>query len=289
MSIETPSVEVLIVGYNSANVIEAAIESVALIPGATVAVVDHGESPDTLAKAQQTANRMGISLRGYHDPTNPGFAGGCNGLAANSSAEWLLFLNPDAVITQWSTSVLMDGRVIGALQKDQTGKPIHSYGLQYRVADEVRRSWLRRTPPLPTGGIGYVGGAALAVQRHWFHQLNGFDSAYFLFYEDIDFCLRATKQSMKVEVSQQWHVTHSVGHSARKNWVNVLAVSFQSGQRFHRTHYGEQRKYSGYVAVDSLLRIVSSKDGSKRRGYVQLLKQAIRATFSINAVASGPH
>jgi N-acetylglucosaminyl-diphospho-decaprenol L-rhamnosyltransferase len=270
----TNSVEVLIVGFNSQEVIGSAVQSCAGFPHLSVAVIDHGDG-GSVETARATADKFGIAFRSVLDPSNPGFAAGCNTLARGSHADWLMFLNPDAAIVRFDPVTLQRSRIIGATQRDSKGALVHSSGVRWDVKAEISRSWLRRHPRSPEGE-GYVGGGALLIERHVFEKLNGFDARYFLFYEDIDLCLRANKLGYPTFVDARWEVVHDVGHAARKDWSFALERSYASGRIFHAEHYGEVRRYDLYVCVDSLLRSFRSLRTSRSAVYRQLARLAAR-------------
>ncbi len=272
------TVEVCIVAYRSQDCIAQAVRSATLIPGSSVAVCDNGPGSTSLEPARCAADSLGITFRSLTAAHNPGFAASCNTLAQTSSAHWLVFLNPDAIIVEWPWGPLgpSTGLVLGATQRTSAGKELGAYGRSYGVLEEMRRSWLRGKSPVPHG-TGFVGGGAMAIERHHFHELGGFDERYFMFYEDIDLCLRASTSGMTVAMEPRWSVIHDLGHSARKNISNALLVSYESGRLFHTTPQNHMRAYDMYIATDSALRWVFSavtRRRAHRHAYASLLRVA---------------
>jgi N-acetylglucosaminyl-diphospho-decaprenol L-rhamnosyltransferase len=254
----TPTVEVLVVSYGSARVVARLLASLAThLPDAPVAIREHAGSPHDAAALEQLAAGHSAPVRVEHDPSNPGFGAGCNALAASSTADFLLFLNPDTELVSWpwnATSPPPAGTVVGPLMVD-SGPPGEHYGRRYRIRDEVARSWLRRQPQRPDGS-GYVSGAALLVERAAFGQIGGFDEGFFLFYEDIDLCLRANAAGYPTLIDDRWTVRHGRHHSTSERFAQSLVWSYQSALRFHAKHGSPAWAYRGYVATDSLLRAV---------------------------------
>lgn len=246
------SVDVCIISFDAIDTIEDCIQSVALVPGASIVLREHSRSLLTLKRATQVAARTNIPIRTSHDASNPGFATGMNSLAAASTADWLYFLNPDAAVLQWPFVQKSPpaGSIIGAVQTTSSGQAVRAWGRRYRVRDEIARSWLRRAPR-PRRGRGFVGGAGLLIERDLFEQLGGFDPAFFLFYEDIDLCVRATAARASVAVDDGLTIRHDTGTSTRKNWGATLHTSYQSGRHFHAKHGHWVRGYDLYVMVDA--------------------------------------
>ncbi|HVT20100.1 MAG TPA: glycosyltransferase family 2 protein [Mycobacteriales bacterium] len=91
------TVGVVIVSYDSGPVVEAAIDAVAAQAPTAIVVVDNAPtaSPD-LARAAAAHPDLVV----IHRPDNPGFCAGNNiGVAALPPTEFVLFLNPDAIVS----------------------------------------------------------------------------------------------------------------------------------------------------------------------------------------------
>ncbi len=109
-----------------------------------------------------------------------------------------------------------------------SGDPSRHYGVRYRIRDEIARSWLRRVAPRPNGS-GFVSGAALLIARADFDRIGGFDEEYFLFYEDIDLCLRANAAGIGTFVDERFTVRHSGAHSTSAAFRHVADVVVRIG------------------------------------------------------------
>ncbi len=201
---------------------------------------------------EQRAARF-AAVRWEHDPTNPGFAVGCNVLAEGSAAAWLLFLNPDARIVAWPwTPVPASPAVIGAWI-DGDGAPDRHFGRSWRVRDEVARSWLRRGTGAPAGS-GFVSGAAMLVDHGTFRALGGFDEGFFMYYEDVDLGRRAGELGVAVLADARFRVEHDGGHAARRAPGVALMRSYRSAVRLRERQGDPLRAYLLYVVVDAGLR-----------------------------------
>jgi len=208
-----------------------------------------------------------------------------NVLAAEATAPWLLFLNPDAEVLSFpwpDQPSLPAGSLIGAEQFDSRGRPVRAYGRRYRVVDEMLRSWLRRVPE-PREGTGFVGGAGLLIERQRFSTLGGFDERYFLFYEDVDLCLRAQAAGLPVRLERRFRIRHDTGSSARRNWDAALGHSYRSGRIFHEVYGHSLRGYDAFVAADAGARAVlwrTRGDRRRSRAYRHLAGRAAAALLS---------
>ena len=273
------SFEFCIVAYRSENVIAHAIASVSDVANSRIAVCDNSPDGSSLEVAAQSAATSEIAFRSIVAPENPGFAAACNMLAVTSDADWLVFLNPDATVTTWpwGPGGPASDQIVGAEQMDSSGRLVGAYGTKYNVAEEIRRSWLRRPSPKPNCR-GFVGGGAMAIERKRFLELGGFDAAFFLFYEDIDLCMRAAEIGLAVFVETAWKVQHDFGHSARRNLGHALLTSYNSGRLFHRKYGHGIVRYDAYIAVDALLRWSRSfllRNSEGRRAYAAVARASI--------------
>jgi N-acetylglucosaminyl-diphospho-decaprenol L-rhamnosyltransferase len=278
------SFEVCIVSFGSESYIPMWLDSAAKV-GASLGVADNHPSGSTLNALGNASDRSGAQVRMVALPQNPGFGAACNALGESSTADWLIFLNPDAVVDSFPGTELVIGTIYGALQNTPDGHTIHCTGQSYRVRDEISRSWGRRMPR-PADGVGYVSGGALAISRHDFLRLGGFDERMFLFYEDIDLCLRASAVGCRVTIHPQWHVTHEVGHATRRDWTSALSTSYRSGRYFHGKHHHSVRAYDLYVGVDAAARSLLAairRDKSKCSAYITLTKRALTNFVQGNA------
>ena len=174
-------------------------------------LVDNG---NTVAARQAVAKMVAKDerIRILQGHGNIGFGKACNYGAKLARGEYLLFLNPDAIISKGAARQLANcGKtlnqpwVAGGLLKDVNGREqrggrrgrltplsaIVSFSPLHRLP--FLKSIHRETDPLPSKPHNYatVSGACLMMDRHSFEAVDGFDENYFLHVEDIDLCKRS--------------------------------------------------------------------------------------------------
>lgn len=276
--------EVCFVSYGSVGHLRSTITTVRdRVPDACIAIQEH--APDARDTEAQRAELVaaGASCRVQHDPSNPGFGAGCNALARSSTAAWLLFLNPDAALTRWEVDVdALDPSVVYGPAVFEGRRPESHRGRSYRIIDELSRSWLRRSGHAPDG-TGFVSGAALLVSADAFARVGGFDEGYFLFYEDIDLCLRANAMGVRTELLPGVAVHHTGGHSTAADPSGALNSSYESGCKFHASQGESVRLYRLYVAVDAIARAALHALRRRRvraRAYASLAHRAGREAIT---------
>lgn len=69
----------------------------------------------------------------------------------------------------------------------------------------------------PKYRFGYADGAILAVKRHIFNQIGGFDESFFFYSEDADFSLRVRKNGYKIKFCPKSRIIHLRGGSSDPN------------------------------------------------------------------------
>ncbi|AFU44357.1 glycosyl transferase family protein [Acidovorax sp. KKS102] len=165
-----------------------------------------------------------------------GFGANHNQASRRALGDWFCVVNPDI---QWCTAVAphrASGRLQAALALPAmaNGKPVGLYCPEQVTAEGIRQDYAR-TLPTPwvlaarwaarqrnTGqlrgvapGVGqahWVNGACLLVPLHTYLQLGGFDERYFMYCEDVDFCLRLQLQGYLLAA-----MPLAVVHAAQRN------------------------------------------------------------------------
>jgi N-acetylglucosaminyl-diphospho-decaprenol L-rhamnosyltransferase len=236
-----PTIDICVVTYRSEETIGDLISSVKRhLPGARILVCDN--SPDQATVwAVRAAGTSGTDCIVFQPGRNLGFGRGCNELARRSDAEWLIFVNPDADIVQFSLDLadLPARTVVGAIVRGIDGEVQDTFGPERTMASEIAIRLFRRKPRVATQAepfeVAFVSGAALAVRRSDFLALDGFNvDRYFMYYEDIDFCRRVREAGGQVTVGPGWCVRHIGGHSAKKAHATALIRSYISAANYHR-------------------------------------------------------
>jgi GT2 family glycosyltransferase len=85
--------------------------------------------------------------------------------------------------------------------------------------------------------VDMVVGASLIIRRELFKKLNGFDQRIFMFMEDDDLCLRATKAGYGVAIYTKASLVHLQGKSISDNRKRK-ALYYASQDYFWRKHRG---------------------------------------------------
>jgi GT2 family glycosyltransferase len=167
-----------------------------------------------------------------HD--NPGFGAANNEGVARAGGEVTVLLNPDIVPAPGAVeqlAVLAAGREAlvvprlrnadGSIQRSAFGAPGRpSAVITALMPGPLRREpWRTREPRI----VGWALAAALAAPTELLRRLGPFDPGAFLFYEDMDLCLRAHAQGIPTVLHPEVELTHAGGHSYGSAPADLLA------------------------------------------------------------------
>ncbi len=218
--------EVVIVSYHSRDQV-AGLLSGAAGPDQRLVVVDNSSGADGVAGLL-----AGFPHGRYLDGRNSGFAAAANTGARSSSAEFLIFANPDSrptpVIWQALLADLEADPHLAAVAASPTGVDgrieIGAAGWQPTIRRcLVQAVGLHRWRP--TAGVyarprvgaslqpDWLTGACLAVRRKTFLELGGFDERYFVYNEDMAFGRMVRDAGLRQTLRTDLLVPHAAGSS----------------------------------------------------------------------------
>lgn len=175
---------------------------------------------------------------------NLGFATAVNiGLkrALESGAEKVLLLNPDLIITNENINNLnkSDGDIVGPILKFTRGKNIvldHGgkvnlfLGRAKHIENHEGDSGLGQNDEIRK--IDYISGACMLIKREVFEKIGVFDERFFMYFEDVDFCLRACEAGFFVAVDPQVVVEHQITEHKFSNDKQKIEFNLQSNYHF---------------------------------------------------------
>lgn len=231
---------ILVVAYNSEPELPRLIDSVErhFPEGTTLAIWSNSDSERLRTALTDVLSTTSLRVEVHGDGSNLGFAEACNRLAAVCTSETVLFLNPDTEIRDFRGAMEVNGtRIVAPLIYSETGELQRTFGAARTLRREAAIRLLHWEPallepgePIPTG---FVSGAAFVVNRRRFLEIGGFDSAYFMYYEDLDFCRRWHESGGSIWVDPRFEVMHIGGVSASSNLILALQRSYESALTFH--------------------------------------------------------
>lgn len=254
---EMPDVSVLIVNYNGLRFLEECLASVKTAFAKysfEIVVVDNASQDESQRFLENRSD-----IRYVESKANLGFTGGNNLAAQHARGHVLLLLNNDtkvnANLDPLIDKVLQDSTgAAGARLVYGDGRVQFSVGLHHHPLRLIL-SWMglekahslppvfRRIESDPTfynlthEKVDWVSGACLATPSKLWKQLNGLDDSFFMYCEDVDYCLRVRQAGYRVSYVADTLVTHYEG--AGRPWIGEAALKRTArsyGLYLHKHH-----------------------------------------------------
>lgn len=186
--------------------------------------------------------------------TNLGFAKSINlgiGEALKKRATHVLILNNDTVVSSDFLTPLINSKydlvspIIKFKRKgewtyDFGGKVNWLIGRPYHLERKKIFNFSRQKRDPAMAGqfsifknkLDYVSGCSLMVKKDVFEKIGLFDENFFLYFEDVDFCLRAKKAGFRVGVETKSIITHFLEEEKNQTRLFKLKYLLQSQKYF---------------------------------------------------------
>ncbi len=225
--LKTPRLSIVVVNYRQWEKTNEMVRQLLATAGvrsgdAEIVIVDNHSPAHPLAR--KLRRQPGVSLRRWD--RNEGFARAVNEGCRLSRGDWFLLLNPDMTLSEGFLDGVLaladnlekqDARagIVGFHLRNSDGSQQLSTGpfptlrttLLRLALPRSRRKYnvLRANERCP---VPWVTGCCLLVRRSCLEELGGLDEEYFLYYEDVDLCLRARARGWSVWYEPNLTVIH---------------------------------------------------------------------------------
>lgn len=232
---------VIIINWRQA---QATINCVRSIEDSTpVIILDNGSGDDSVKILKSTLPNRQI----FEMPANLGFTRAANlGMqyAFGYGAHGVLLLNNDTIVAPGSIERL------SAALSDPCAGILSAKVYQF---DHPTRFWSvggiwtdRGVQSLGWGetdhgqydqcNLDFVFGCAMLIPLRTFQRIGGFDERFFMYYEDVDLCLRARAAGLTVGLVPETRVSHIGSQSTASTPHVKLYLEGRSRQQFYRKH-----------------------------------------------------
>lgn len=196
-----------------------------------------------------------LDLQILETQKNVGFGTAHNAGFERSRGEYILFLNPDTEIFPGAIVALLDVfekdkkiGIAGPILVDSAGN-IQSdcFGASRTPLSTIKRKIFPRKNNKDSLGqeifeTDWISGGMMLVRRDVFEKTGGFDENYFMYFEDVDLCLRAKKMGSRIAVNPAARVFHESGKSFAS--VQEKKKHYYASQDYYiRKHFGSAAAY----------------------------------------------
>ena len=261
MAEKFPTLDIITVNWNAGTLLESCLKSIAHADQrglvlTRVVVVDNGSVDGSV----EGLDRFPLPISFIRNRENRGFSAACNQGARGSRADYLLFLNPDVVLTRdslsravarmacheaGSTGILgiqllgEDGRVSRTCARFPRPRHFlsHMLGLN-RLSSRlfpthVMLEWDHRE----NREVDHVMGAFFLIRRPLYEALKGFDERFFVYLEDLDLSFRAHQAGWRSYYLADAKAYHKGGGTSDQIKALRLFYSLRSRILFGYKHF----------------------------------------------------
>ena len=265
---------VIIVNYNVRAYLEqclrTAFEALKGIDG-DVFVVDNQSTDGSVEMVREKFPNVKLIA----NADNVGFSRANNQAIRESSAEYVLLLNPDTVVGEdvfHKVAAFMDAHPkaggLGVKMIDGTGQflPESKRGLPtpavafYKIIGLTRlfpkskvfgRYHLGHLPENQAAPIEILSGACMFLRKKTLDEVGLLDESFFMYGEDIDLSYRITMGGYENWYLPEARIIHYKGESTKKSTVNYVFVFYNAMAIFAKKHFTQKRPdlFAGLINV----------------------------------------
>ncbi len=288
---------IVIVNYNAGRYLENCLRSIYAetkrIPF-DVWVVDNNSEDESVSMVRRSYPLVNL----IENKDNPGFAKANNDAIDKCKGDYILLLNPDTLILENAVEKMVEfldenpqTGVAGCkvLNKDRTlqlacRRSIPSPGVAFfrltglsklfpnsKMMAEYNLTYLDPDKPHQ---VDAVSGAFLMIRRKVIDSIGTLDERFFMYGEELDWCLRTKKAGWKVMYYPDAEIGHYKGECSRSNSRKAAFEFHRSMYLFYKKHFADDYNpiinmviYAGILlkAASSWRSFLfSAKVGSKR-------------------------
>lgn len=267
-----PDLSVIIVNFNTRALLQDCLRSIAqdATAQAEVMVVDNASSDGSAGMVRSEFPWVWLQ----ENQENAGFAKANNAAIPQARGKYVLLLNSDTVVRPGAFRVMADflathpqtGGVTcrllnadGTVQACTSGTPgpmllfFRLSGLSQVFYNQRLRSLVRRYGGLFLGStirsylepyvsqsateVENISGACLMLRREAIDQVGLLDESFFMYFEDMDYCLRLRNAGWKLHYLPQGEIVHLVGRSSGGRMLHYSVHAYRALFAMYRRHF----------------------------------------------------
>jgi GT2 family glycosyltransferase len=222
-------VSIIIVSHNRKKDVLECLDSVRLLDysNSETIVVDNGSTDGTVDTLKKEEGNIKLVETGQ----DLGPAAAINIGIKNSNGEFFLLLNDDVIVKEDAVTEL-----VRVMESDSrigvAGSLIYFY-------DEPNKLWIYPTKFLVEKrnrsylDVITVIGCGIMVKKAVIDEIGFFDTDYFLYHEEVDFCLRARRRGFRVVCALQSSVYHKIpANSVVEFGAHAIVNAYYANRNF---------------------------------------------------------
>lgn len=272
---------VILVNYNGINDTLDCINSILAtqLEGVSIVVVDNASDKDETIEIKNKYPNV-ITIR---STVNGGFSAGNNiGIkyALEHGATYIMLLNNDTIIAPDMISLLLtycnDKTITVPKMLYYSEKEKVWYGggeINRWTGTAVHCDLNRKEVPQSRRFCTFATGCCMMIKADIFTTIGLLNENYFMYSEDVDFCIRLLNYGIRIEYIPQAKLWHKVGASSggemspfstyygTRNRLNLIR---ENRSFFHKTAYW-------YCLITRYIRMIQAKDKMVKRAFLKAI------------------
>ena len=192
-------------------------------------------------------DKIDLPLTIIKNKENLGFAKACNIAAQKSTANYILFLNPDIELFETSLAMPLkifneiDAGILGIQLVDKNGNMYYEsysdFPTFWRLLGRIFGSHKIVLPrPSHSRNVDQIMGAFFLTKRSIFKELDGFDERFFMYFEEVDFSYRAKKAGYDSYFLAEYSAFHAGGGCTKQIPVKRIIYNLHSRILYGHKH-----------------------------------------------------
>jgi GT2 family glycosyltransferase len=253
---------IVIVNYNTEKLLEGCLESIYAGANGTpfdVWVVDNHSRDRSVEMVKSRFPKVKL----VENESNLGFSRANNMVIAQSASEYILLLNPDTLV--------IDDSIDKMIRFMDEHPEVGISGCKVLNADRTLQLACRRSIPTPkvaffrltglsklfpksqavaqynltykdpdeTHEVDAVSGAFLMIRRKAVEDVGLLDERFFMYGEELDWCLRAKRAGWAVMYHPRAEIIHYKGESTKYNSRKAALEFYRAMYLFHKKHFAK--------------------------------------------------
>lgn len=298
-------VDIIVVNWNSGALTKEAIQSYinyqSDIVDCRVIVVDNASTDNSVTLLKDSVQNLIVNSR------NVGFGKACNQAYKNSTADYILLLNPD---TKSDISILENliaflenepaYAVTGPRQVDKNGNIMRTCGRfpSFKTAlfeiTGLSKLFPHFFTPAPimtdwdhqqSRNVDHIMGSYMLIRKSVLNRLGLFDDDYFVYCEDLDLSRRISNAGFKSFYNIKYSIYHKGGETGQKETALRLFYFLSARSTYWKKHLGKTSYYiltTISLVVEPFLRLADLLIKEKRlklktisKAYLMYVKKLI--------------
>ena len=256
------TLSIVIVNYNTETLLRGCLESVYAGANGTpfdILVADNNSRDHSVAMIRSEFPQVKV----IENASNVGFSKANNHLIAQSDADYVLLLNPDTLV--------LDDAIERVVKYMEAHPKVGICGCRVLNADHTLQLACRRSIPTPkvaffrlaglsalfpnsrtlarynltyedpekTHEVDAVSGAFLMIRRQTIEDIGLLDERFFMYGEELDWCLRAKQAGWSVVYYPEAQIVHYKGESTKYNSRKAAFEFYRAMYLFHKKHFAK--------------------------------------------------